>query len=102
MKKPAKNLNFGIIDQTAASIYLRSKSKVGACFWQESFLVYICRTFGLFAAEAKKAGFNITKCVLWPKSKAKIRASLNPLEERVRLIPMTGSHTATFVKRDLA
>ena len=44
---------------------------------QHSFLQGSVRTFDLFAAEAKQAGFNIIICVLWPNCQEKIIASLN-------------------------
>ena len=43
---------------------------------QHSFFYGSIRTFDMFAAEAKWAGFNIIKCVLRPRRKAKIIASL--------------------------
>ena len=43
---------------------------------QHSFLKGSVRIFGLFAAGAKQAGFNIKKCVLWMRRKSIIIASL--------------------------
>ena len=39
LKKPQKHLNFGTIDQSAASIQFDSQSKVGLTFRRETFLV---------------------------------------------------------------
>ena len=41
---------------------------------QHSFLKGSVSPFDLFAAEAKQTGFNIMKCILWPRHKAKIIA----------------------------